>query len=116
MNKEYQTPDYIIKLAQQMRRNMTRCEKILWDRIKEKKLDGYKFRRQHPVHRYILDFYCHEKRFAIEVDGDIHKERKDYDEYRDLFLQSAGIRTVRVTNKEILDDIDMAIEKIKKLL
>ena len=112
MIKEHQSPDYVIKLAQEMRRNMTPCEKILWDRIKEKKLNGCRFRRQHPVCRYILDFYCHEKRLAVEVDGDTHKERKDYDEYRDQFLENAGIKTIRITNEDVLNNIDLVIKRI----
>lgn len=116
MNAKIKSPEYIIKLAQEMRRNPEPCEKLLWDRLKEKQINGFKFRRQHPVYRYILDFYCHEKKIAIEVDGMIHSQRKDYDDYRDDFLKSIGIETLRFTNNEILTEIDAVLEKIKAAL
>jgi very-short-patch-repair endonuclease len=110
------SPHYIIELARKMRNNLTPSEKIVWNEIKEKKISGYKFRKQHPVYRYILDFYCHEKKLAIEIDGDSHKERKDYDEYRDSYVRSIGIETLRFTNEEIENNIANVIEAIKKKL
>ena len=92
---------------------MTPAEKILWDELKEKKLNGYRFRKQHPVYRYILDFYCHECLLAIEIDGDIHKVRKDYDQYRDDYLKSIGITTLRFTNDEIHNTLNQVLEKIR---
>ena len=56
MHEKINSPQYVIKLAQEMRRNLTPCEKILWDELKEKQLNGFKFRKQHPVNRYIFDF------------------------------------------------------------
>ena len=112
MHEKINSPQYIIKLAQEMRRNLTPCEKILWDELKEKKINGTKFRRQHPIHRYILDFYCHEKKLAIEVDGSIHKIKSDEDEFRDKYLESIGIKTVRVSNEEIIEDINKVLFKI----
>jgi very-short-patch-repair endonuclease len=76
MNKGITTPDYIIQLARDLRNNLTPGERVLWDRLKGKQVAGYKFRCQHPIYRYILDFYCDEKLLAVELDGDIHKERK----------------------------------------
>ncbi len=84
--------------------------------MKEKQINGCKFRRQHPIYRYILDFYCHEKKIAIEVDGRIHSQNKDYDDYRDDFLKSIGVVTLRFTNDEILNEIDTVLEKIKSAL
>jgi very-short-patch-repair endonuclease len=85
----------------------------MWTRLKNKQVAGFKFRCQHPIYRYILDFYCHEKLLAIEIDGDIHKERKDYDAYRDEFMKSLGIRTLRYNNSEIITDVDSIICRIK---
>ena len=109
-------PRYIIELARKMRNNLTPSEKIVWSEIKEKKINGHKFRKQHPVYRYILDFYCHEKKLAIEIDGDSHKERKDFDEYRDSYVRSIGIETLRFSNEEIQRNITYVIEVIKKKL
>ncbi len=64
----------------------------------------------------ILDFYCHEKKLAIEVDGDIHKKRPDYDEFRDEFLKSMGITTLRFQNKDVIDSILGVLQTIRKAL
>ncbi len=99
-----------------MRNNLTPGERLLWERLKSKQLEGYKFRCQHPIYRYILDFYCDEKLLAIEVDGNVHKERKDYDEYRDDFLKSLGIQTMRFDNDKIMKNIDSVLVAIKHKL
>ncbi len=112
MHEKINSPHYIIELAQEMRRNLTRCEALLWNELKEKKLQNCKFRRQHPVYRYILDFYCHEKKLAIEIDGEIHQNRSNQDEFRDKYLESVGIKTLRITNEEILQDMDKVLTKI----
>ncbi len=115
IEKKY-SPKYIIQLAQKLRKNMTPAEIILWEMIKDKKISGYKFRNQHPVDRYILDFYCHEKKLAVEIDGHIHDHRKDYDEHRDEYLKSAGIEVLRFSNDEIINNPDKIIEIIRTRL
>ena len=116
MNQNIKTPKYVIELARQMRCNLTPSEKIMWEQLKNKKIDGHRFRSQHPIHRYILDFYCPSKSVAIEIDGDIHKSRKKYDEYRDDYLKSVGIQTLRFENSEVNDNIQKVILKIKNNL
>ena len=113
MNKEIMTPSYVIELAKDMRHNMTEAEERLWSAINKRQINGLKFRRQHPINRYILDFYCYEKQLAIEVDGEVHRKQKDNDNYRDEFLKSIGIRTIRIHNKEIMNNLNAVIEKIK---
>jgi len=113
MNTKIRSPRYVIDLARKMRVNPTPAEKTLWSELKEKKLDGYKFRNQHPIHRYILDFYCVKKLLAIEIDGDIHKQRIDYDEYRDAFLKSIGIETLRFKNEEVIENIGNVLDTIR---
>ena len=115
IDKKY-PPKYIIQLAGQLRKNMTPAEIILWEIIRDKKISGYKFRNQHPVDRYILDFYCHEKKLAIEIDGKIHDQGKDYDNYRDEYLKSAGIEVLRFSNDEIINNTDKIIEIIRTRL
>lgn len=95
---------------------MTPSERILWEELKMKKVGGFKFRNQHPIYRYILDFYCHEKKLAIEIDGDIHKSRLDYDQYRDNYLESIGIITLRFRNEEVVNDVEYVLAEIKKYL
>jgi len=116
MNEKINSPQYIIKLARELIRNLTPYEEISWIELSGKKINGCKFGRQHPVYRYILDFYCHEKKLAIEVDGEIHQNKYDQDEFRDQYLQSIGIKTIRVTNDEILKDINKVVSMIKAYL
>ena len=116
MNSKIRSPKYVIEFARQMRVNLTISEKILWEKLKTKKIEGHRFRIQHPIHRYILDFYCHEKKLAIEIDGEIHKFRKDYDEYRDEYLKSAGITTIRFKNEDVFNNIDYVLSEIKNHL
>lgn len=116
MTVNARSPRYVIELARDLRKNPTPAEGVLWEELKEKKLEGFKFRNQHPVYRYILDFYCHEKKLAIEVDGDIHKKRPDYDEFRDEFLKSMGITTLRFQNKDVIDSILGVLQTIRKAL
>jgi very-short-patch-repair endonuclease len=113
MNKGIKSPDYIIELAKDMRSNMTKAEERLWSAINKRQINDLKFRRQHPIYRYILDFYCYEKQVAIEVDGEIHIKQKDNDNYRDEFLKSVGIRTIRIHNEEIINNLNAVIEKMK---
>lgn len=113
MNPEVKTPKYVIERAQELRVKRTPTEKLLWDRINTRQVNGYKFRRQHPVYRYILDVYCAEKNFAVEIDGGVHVKNKDYDKYRDQLLESLGIKTLRIKDDEVLSNLDAVIEKIK---
>ena len=80
-----------------------------------KKLDGIKFRRQHPINRYILDFYCHITKLSIEVDGQYHmtKSQKTYDEDRAKNLKAPGITEIRFTNEEITSNLSKVIDTIR---
>ena len=116
MNHKSRTPKYIIGLAKDLRKNLTPAEKVLWHELQNKKLSGYKFRNQHPIYRYILDFYCHKCLLAVEIDGDIHKFRKDYDEHRDKYIGSVGIKILHFTNEEIFNNLNFVLIKIQKNL
>jgi very-short-patch-repair endonuclease len=95
----------------ELRKNQTPQEVVLWARLRLKNL-GFKFKRQHSVGPYILDFYCPEKKLAIEIDGSQHIENKEYDNERCLYLSDLGIRTLRFWNNEINTDIVAVIDKI----
>ncbi|MDG4946764.1 DUF559 domain-containing protein [Weeksellaceae bacterium KMM 9713] len=99
----------------ELRRNLTPAEAKLWAYIKNKKLDGRKFRRQFSIANYILDFYCPTEKLAIELDGQQHFEfdQMDYDAERDLFLLHFGIKVLRFENKWIWDDMDGVLIEIK---
>ncbi|MCP4135417.1 MAG: endonuclease domain-containing protein [bacterium] len=116
MHPGVKTPRYVVELARDMRKNPTPAEKKLWEALKEGQIEGYKFRSQHPIFRYILDFYCDERSLAIEVDGPIHDNTIEYDQEKDKFIAALGIRTIRFKNKEVENDIDMVINKIRQEL
>ena len=96
------------ELAKSLRKKMTEPEKVLWRRIKNRRIKGLKFRRQHPLRYYIADFYCHEIKLVIELDGKVHNEteQKEHDEGRTGELERFDIRVIRFTNKEVMMDID----------
>jgi very-short-patch-repair endonuclease len=97
-----------------MRRHETAAERMLWQALRHRGLAGLKFRRQHPIDRYILDFYCHERQLAVELDGFHHfnPERRAYDSVRTLYLEGAGIRVIRFTNAQITSDLLGALQHI----
>ena len=111
-NKKY-SPKYVVKLAQQLRLNMTPVEKILWSKLCNRQILGMKFRNQHPIERYIVDFYCHEIKLIIEVDGTVHDSRKEYDDYRDNFLKGGKYTVLRFSNDEIENSIESVLHTIE---
>jgi len=94
---------------------MTGAEMKLWQELRNHKFKGLKFRRQHPIGRFIVDFYCHEKRLVVEVDGSIHDltEVKERDEGREEELKNFGLTIIRFTNGEIEYDIENVLNKLK---
>jgi len=121
MNKNYENkthwyvePKLWLKLkplARELRRNPTTAENILWQKLRKDQL-GVKFRRQHAIERFIVDFYCHDCNLIIEVDGEIHQYQTEEDELRQKFLESCGFRVIRFTNEDVLENMDYVIKKI----
>ena len=93
---------------------MTDAEKVLWSRIRNRKVNGMYFRRQHPYGIYILDFFCFEANLVIEVDGPIHLSRHEYDIERSDYLKSSGLKVIRFTNTQIENKIELVLKKIQK--
>jgi len=104
----------IFEKASSLRRKLTPAEVILWHSIKNKRLHGLKFRRQHPVLRFIADFYCHEARLVVEVDGGVHDEieNSEHDEGRTYELNNFGIDIIRFNNDEIIYNLNVVLDKI----
>jgi len=104
--------------ARELRRSLTPAEQILWEVLKNRQLEGYKFRRQHPIYRYIADFYCHELRLVIELDGEVHDEidQQEHDSNRDLVIREFSVRILRFKNQEVINDPKNVVEKVKALL
>ncbi|MCX6752746.1 MAG: DUF559 domain-containing protein [Candidatus Nomurabacteria bacterium] len=99
----------------ELRKNQTPQEVLLWARIRKNKL-GFKFKRQHSIGPYILDFYSPEKRLAIELDGSQHLDNKEYDEERDNYLLGHEIKTLRFWNNEVNNNIEGVLHKISGAL
>ncbi|TVQ87046.1 MAG: DUF559 domain-containing protein [Bacteroidetes bacterium] len=103
---------------------MTPSEVLLWKNLKGKKLDGYKFLRQHPIFYqrnftdlrfFVADFYCAEAKLVIELDGKIHDFQKQYDVWREEILKSKNLNVIQIKNDELKDQ-DSVIKKIKTAL
>lgn len=106
--------DKLLERARQLRQNATPAEQILWQALRNRQLNGLKFRRQHPIGRFILDFYCAEKRLAVEVDGGQHadpEQRRD-DEARTAALAAHGITVLRFWNHEVLNHLEAVLQAI----
>ncbi len=102
--------------ARQLRKNQTDAEHAIWRLVRAKQIEGLKFRRQHPVSNYIVDFVCPEKKLIIEIDGGQHADAIDYDEKRTHFLESNGYRVIRFWNNEVLTNIEGVYEVLIKHL
>ncbi len=100
--------------ARRLRRGATDAERTLWQRLRARRLGGLKFRRQHVVGRYILDFYCHECRLAVELDGGQHyeAEQRRRDDARTAFLEDRGVAVLRYSNLEALRETEAVLEDI----
>jgi len=114
----------IKKQVRELRNNSTDSEKLLWEQLRNRKLSGYKFLRQHPIvykadykglNYFIADFYCDEKKTVIELDGPIHKDTEDYDMFRDNEMKEMGIHVLRLKNDE-LKNLSEILHNIKSFL
>ena len=93
--------------AKELRQKMTPSESKLWEHLRTNRLAGLHFRRQQVIEPYIVDFYCHQAALVIEVDGEIHLQQQEADRQRDQYLQSIGLRILRITNSEVDQDLDL---------
>ena len=103
--------------ARILRKTETRAEKLLWERLRNKQVDGLKFRRQHPIGYFVTDFYCHEIKHIIELEGTIHdvKDQKEYDIIRKELIEIWGFTVIEFKNKEIYNNIEKVNQTIKDL-
>ena len=99
--------------ARRMRCAPTRAEAVLWEVLRERKLCGVRFRRQHAIDRFVLDFYSTAHKLAIEVDGEIHDEQQEQDAVRTEHLEARGIRVLRFRNEEVLHALPMVLSSIR---
>ena len=111
-------------LCRELRKNATNSEKIIWDIVRNRKLNNCKINRQFPIfydlngteNFFIADFYCHQKKLVIEIDGGYHEQQKEYDVLRTEIINLIGIRVIRFTNDEVENNVANVKESIKKHL
>ena len=113
----YNASPKIFERAKALRENMTEAEFNLWEFLRSKRLLNLRFRAQHPIDRFIADFYCHPLKLVIEIDGGIHKtkEQREYDINREAELDRFEIKVIRFANEEIDDNINLVVNRIKNL-
>ncbi len=102
---------------QTLRKNSTYPEQLFWQVVRDRQL-GFKFRRQQGIGHYIADFYCADCQLVVELDGDSHftHEAKQYDHLRDEFFNSCGLKVLRFTNKQIVEDLSAVIEYLRRFM
>ena len=104
----------IFENARSLRQTSTEAEETLWQELRDRKLNELKFRRQHPIDKWIADFYCHEKKLVIELYGSVHNEKEiaEYDAGREKDLKELGFNVMRFKNDEVLTDIEFVLKRI----
>jgi very-short-patch-repair endonuclease len=108
------------ELSRQLRKSQTEAELCFWERVRKRKFLGLRFIRQHPIffeyygkeRYYIADFYCHEQKLVVEIDGPIHEKQIEEDELRDFIMNNLGIRVLRFKNEEIVNDMSDVLARI----
>jgi very-short-patch-repair endonuclease len=97
-----------------LRQNITKAEKLLWDKIRDRQLENCKFRRQYSVDKFVMDFYSSEFKLAIEIDGESHFKEgaAEYDNARQEFIESTGIKFIRFTNNDVYANLSGVLESI----
>lgn len=105
----------LVKKARALRSSMTLAEILFWSRIRSGQVDGFKFRRQQPLYNYIVDFYCHDLKLIVEVDGVIHSdsEQVDFDKNLDKIFEINGFHVLRLSNHEIETNLTSAVNKLR---
>jgi len=116
MKEQINNRKYLSGSRKSLRNNLTPAEAFLWKLLKNSQLDDRKFRRQHSVGNYILDFYCPSERLAIELDGEHHftQEGIEYDRIRTGYINSINITVIRFENRVVFKNTDWVLDKIKK--
>ena len=112
-NQRIRTSASVQQRARELRQEMTPAEYLLWTRLRNQKLAGLKFRRQHPVGPFIVDFYCAAYRLVVEIDGDIHDLQMERDAARTEQLEGYGYRVIRFRNERVLNAVESVLAAIK---
>ena len=102
-----------VPAARELWARETDAEDLLWKSLRGRRLGGLKFRRQHPIGPFVVDFFCVERRLAIELDGEVHDEQQEHDAEREALLVSAGFRVIRFTNEAVQKQLSTVLASIQ---
>lgn len=103
----------LLEKSKELRSGATEVEKLIWSKIRDRKLGGIKFRRQHPMGSYIVDFVSLEKKLVVELDGGQHTEDREYDRQRTRWIESRGFKVLRFWNSEVIENLQGVLEAIR---
>ncbi len=106
----------LVKIARELRQKQTPAEEIFWSIVRNRQFMGLKFRRQHQIGEYVADFYCHEEKTVIELDGGIHAQKKKRDAKRDAWMKAQGFNVLRFPNEQLLDDSESVLNQIAQMV
>jgi very-short-patch-repair endonuclease len=115
MSRRTHASEHMIARARTLRQASTPPEQLLWLAVRNSQIDGMKFRRQHPVGPYVVDFFCQEARLVVEVDGMSHDDKAAQDAAKSRHLETEGYRVLRVTNEDVMHDLDAVTREIARL-
>ena len=117
MRKGYRIHPIILARAREMRQPQTPAEATLWHALKNQKT-GHKFRRQHPIYRFIIDFYCARPKLLIEIDGESHlqADQIEYDKARTEYLEEHGYKVIRFTNNDVRFGLNAVVGEIQRMV
>ena len=102
--------------ARQLRKEQTETEKTVWQLLRDRKCSVFKFRRQHVIEGFVVDFYCHTYNLAIEIDGGVHDKQKEYDEIREDMLKQKNVSIIRIKAWQIVKDKNIVVQKINNFI
>ena len=104
--------------AKALRKPLTPAEELFWQMVRNRNLMGLKFRRQHPVGPFVVDFYCHELKLVVEIDGDVHELEnvKEYDQQREAYITELGLRVLRFKNEDVFKNAHLIEEVFKGII
>jgi len=116
MNNEIHNRKYLKELRKELRNNATKAETKLWQALKRSQLNNRKFRRQHSIENYIVDFYCPSEKLIVEIDGEAHNNsvNNEYDYKRTTELEELGLKIIRFSNEEVFKNLELILEAIKQ--
>jgi len=106
----------LVEIARALRQSQTPAEEIFWQMVRNRRFLGFKFRRQHQIGLYIVDFYCHDQHLVVELDGEIHEIQQKADEMRDAYLRSIGLRVFRITNDFLLNAPEQVLSDLAAMV